>query len=113
MQPSNSNRSITHRAQTCIQIIADDDHQASTRAVCVLRLIFTADSRTEILCVLLPVSITHHIVVSCREVECLLSANGSVALGPSCIVCMYPILLLLISAMSALGACVLHTVRNT
>ena len=38
---------------THVQIISDDGHRANTRAVCVVRLISTADSRTERLCLLL------------------------------------------------------------
>ena len=42
------------------QMISDDSHHASTRTVCVVRVIPTADSRTERLRVLLTVSSNHH-----------------------------------------------------
>ena len=57
-------------------------HKASARAVYVLELVSTAESRTETLYILLLVSINHHTVVSCREVECLpRGVIGSVVLG--------------------------------
>ena len=46
-----------HSAQIHALIIATDAHWAISRPVCVLRLISTADSRTERLCILLPASI--------------------------------------------------------
>ena len=46
-----------HSAQLRILIFANDAHWVISRAVCVLRLITMADSRTERLCILLPASI--------------------------------------------------------
>ena len=45
---------------TCTQVISDDNHQASTRAVCVVELFSIADGRTERLRVLLTVSSNCH-----------------------------------------------------
>ena len=47
---------------TRMRIISDDGHQASVRAVCVVQLVSTADSRTERLCVLLTASNSHHCI---------------------------------------------------
>ena len=48
----------------------DDHHQTKAWAVHVPRLVSMLDSRAEMLCVLLRVSITHHIfVVSCKVVK--------------------------------------------
>ena len=46
-----------------MQISFDDDQWTSARAVCVVRLVSTADSRTEKLCVLLTVSNSRHCIV--------------------------------------------------
>ena len=43
-------------------IISDDDQRTSAMAVRVVRLVFTADSRTEKLCVLLTASNSHHCI---------------------------------------------------
>ena len=45
--------------QTRVGIISDDGYHASTRTVCVVQIVFTAD-RTERLDVLLTVSINRH-----------------------------------------------------
>ena len=42
--------------RTCVRIISDDGHHTSARTVCLVRVIYTADSRTERLCVLLTAS---------------------------------------------------------
>ena len=68
-------------SQTRVQIIANNGHQVSAKAVCVPRLNSAADNRTERLHVPLPASISRCNVVSCREVGCLPSGtNGFVAL---------------------------------
>ena len=52
-------------------IISDNGYQASARAVRVVRLISTTDSRTERLCELLTVSISH----SCIVCTCLIQLS--------------------------------------
>ena len=56
---------IIRGTRTHTRIISDDGHQASVRAVCVVRLVFMADSRadsrTERLRLLLKVCNSHHI----------------------------------------------------
>ena len=47
MSPSNSIVSASIRSTcACVQVISDDRQQASTRAVCVVRLAFMAKSST-------------------------------------------------------------------
>ena len=41
-----------HGTRTRVEIISDNGHQASAKAICVVRVVSTADSRTERLCVL-------------------------------------------------------------
>ena len=38
--------------RTRVRVISDDSHHASTRTVCVVRVVSTAGSRTEKLCIL-------------------------------------------------------------
>ena len=52
-----------------MQMISDDGHQASTRAVCVVWLISAADSRTERLCVLLTASNSRHCIAHTCLIE--------------------------------------------
>ena len=40
-----------HGTCTCVEIISDNGHQASAKAICAVRVVSTADSRTERLCV--------------------------------------------------------------
>ena len=47
-----------------MQIISDDGHQASTRAVHVVQLVSTADSRTERLRLLLTAPDSRHSIMS-------------------------------------------------
>ena len=50
-----------------MQIISDDGHWASARFVCVVRLVFTADSRTKRLHLLLTASNSRH-CIACEKV---------------------------------------------
>ena len=46
-----------HGTHTHVRMISDDGHHASTRTVCVVRVVPTTDSRTERLCVPYPATI--------------------------------------------------------
>ena len=52
-----------HCTHTHMRIISDDDQQTSARAVCVVRFVSTADSRTEKLYILLTASNSCHVTV--------------------------------------------------
>ena len=59
---SDDGHQASARAVCVMQIISDDGHQASTRAVCVVRLVSTTDSRTERLRLPLTASNSRHCI---------------------------------------------------
>ena len=66
-----------HSTCTHVWIISDNGSQASSRAVCVVRLISTVASRTERLRVLLAASNIHHCITRTYLVQPLLMSVGS------------------------------------
>ena len=62
--------------RTCMRIVSDDGRRASARAVRVLQLVSTADSRIERLCLLLTASNSRHCITRAYLIQLsLMSAS--------------------------------------
>ena len=60
------------------EILSDNSHQASARAVCVVQLISMADSRTERLRVLLTASNSRYCIAHMYLIKPLLTSAGEI-----------------------------------
>ena len=67
---------VNAAAHTCVRMISDNGYHPSTRTVCVVRVVPTADSKSERMCVLLTVSSNRYRLTHTYLIQPSLTKNG-------------------------------------